>query len=61
MRHSDLSEKSSDIFCRKGVIEHIDFLKVPKSIFEGLGRFADNHFRIIKNIKLTLSQTPCMM
>ena len=30
-------------FGRKGEIEHIDFHEVPKSIFEGLGRFTDNH------------------
>jgi len=34
-------------FGRKGVIDHIDFPEVPKSILESLGRFADNHFLLL--------------
>ena len=42
--------RSPGNFGKKGVSEYKEFLEVRKSIFEGIRRFADNHFMIFNRI-----------
>jgi len=47
MVHSVLTDGTFRHVGRKGVFRHTDFPEVSKSIFEGLGRFGDNHIILI--------------
>ena len=42
MMHSDLSEKKHQHFGRKSITQHLNFPELPKSVYEGLKRFADS-------------------
>jgi len=42
MMHFDLSEKKHQHFGRKSITQHLNFPELPKSVYEGLKRFADS-------------------